>query len=239
MGAGSVLTMVVLITGTTGIAAATAQLATERGHGVYSAGLPDIDLTKPEAATLAVEQCLQQYGRIDALFHVAGASGRSHGDGPLDGCSDEGWRFTIDANLTTTFHATRAAIRQMLRQNTGGAILLMSSVLAGYPERQRFATHAYAAAKGAVISMGRAMAAYYAPQGIRVNVIAPGLVRTPMSLRAQSDDEILDWLKVKQPLAAGFIEASEIAKAALFLLTDESRHITGQVIPVDAGWSVS
>lgn len=230
--------MVVLITGTTGIAAATAQLATERGHKVHAVGLPEIDLTGPETAGRAVEQCLAQHGRIDALFHVAGASGRSHGDGPLDECTDEGWRFTIDANLTTAFHATRAVLRQMVRQRSG-AILLMSSALATSPERQRFATHAYAAAKGAVISMGRAMAAYYAPHGIRVNVIAPGLVRTPMSLRAQSDDEILDWMKVKQPLAGGLIHANEIAKAALFLLTDDSRHITGQVIQVDAGWSVS
>lgn len=230
--------MVVLITGTTGIAAATAQLATERGHSVHAAGLPDIDLTKPEAADRAVEQCLAQHGRIDALFHVAGASGRSHGDGPLDECTDEGWRFTIDANLTTAFHTTRAVLRQMMRQRCG-AILLTSSVLATSPERQRFATHAYAAAKGAVISMGRAMAAYYAPNGIRVNVIAPGLVRTPMSLRAQSDNEILNWMKVKQPLAGDLLDASEIAKAALFLLSDESRHITGQVIQVDAGWSVS
>jgi NAD(P)-dependent dehydrogenase (short-subunit alcohol dehydrogenase family) len=230
--------VVLLITGTTGIAAATASLAVVRGHLVHCVGLPDTDLTAPGAAELAVEQCVAAHGKLDALFHVAGASGRGRGDGPLHECSDEGWRFTLEANLTTAFHTTRAALRKMTSQGSG-AILLMSSVLAGSPEREYFATHAYAAAKGAIVSLGRAMAAYYAPYGIRVNVIAPGLVRTPMSARAQSDEAILELMRTRQPLAGGLIEPEEIAKAALFLLSEESRHITGQVLDVDAGWSVS
>jgi NAD(P)-dependent dehydrogenase (short-subunit alcohol dehydrogenase family) len=230
--------VVLLITGTTGIAAATASLAVARGHLVYSVGLPDTDLTFASAAERAVEQCVTAHGRLDGVFHVAGASGRSRGDGPLHECSDEGWHFTIDANLTTAFHTARAAVRRMMGQGSG-AILLMSSVLAASPEPEHFATHAYAAAKGAIVSMGRAMAAYYAPHGIRVNVIAPGLVRTPMSARAQSDQAILDSMRTRQPLAGGMIEPAEIAKAALFLLSEESRHITGQVLDVDAGWSVS
>jgi NAD(P)-dependent dehydrogenase (short-subunit alcohol dehydrogenase family) len=70
-------------------------------------------------------------------------------------------------------------------------------------------------------------------------MIAPGLVRTPMSRRAQSDEEILEWLKVKQPLAGGMLTPNEVARAALFLLSDEAGQITGQVLQVDAGWSVS
>jgi NAD(P)-dependent dehydrogenase (short-subunit alcohol dehydrogenase family) len=236
--------MVLLITGTTGIAEATAELAVDRGHEVHAVGLPDSDLTSPEAADEAVDHCVLHHGRLDGLFHVAGASGRRHGDGPLHECTSEGWRFTLDANLTTAFHIARAALRQMLRQDPGpdgrrGALLLMSSVLATSPEPRHFATHAYAAAKGAVISLGRAMAAYYAPHGIRVNVIAPGLVRTPMTQRAQADEEIVEWMRVKQPLAGDLLAPGDIARAALFLLGDESAHITGQVLGVDAGWSVS
>jgi NAD(P)-dependent dehydrogenase (short-subunit alcohol dehydrogenase family) len=115
----------------------------------------------------------------------------------------------------------------------------MSSVLACSPQAQYFATHAYAASKGAIISMSRAMAAYYAPHKIRVNVIAPALVRTPMSERAQSDDEVMEFISHKQPLSGGMLDAGDVAAAALFLLGEQSRHITGQVVTVDGGWTVS
>ena len=87
------------------------------------------------------------------------------------------------------FWCAAASCGYWLDNGRPGTILNMASVLAFSPEAQHFATHAYAASKGAIISMSRAMAAYYAPHKIRVNVIAPGLVRTPMSARAQSDEE--------------------------------------------------
>jgi NAD(P)-dependent dehydrogenase (short-subunit alcohol dehydrogenase family) len=236
--------MIVLITGTSGIAEATAGLAREQGHDTFLAGLPDFDLTTTQAATRAVEECVARYGRIDALFNVAGASGRSHGDGPLHECTDEGWQWTLEANLGTTFRTTRAVLRQMLRQQRDaadrcGTILNMSSVVAFDPEAQHFATHAYAAAKGAIIALTRSLAAHYAADGIRVNAIAPGLVRTPMSRRAQSDPEIVAWISGRQPLAGGMLEAADIARAALFLLAEESRHITGQTLVVDGGWTIT
>ena len=83
------------------------------------------------------------------------------------------------------------------------------------------------------------MAAAYAPHGIRVNAIAPALVATPMSQRAQSDPAILDYLRRKQPLAGGPIDADAVTPVALHLLSRESRMVTGQVVAVDAGWSVS
>ena len=83
------------------------------------------------------------------------------------------------------------------------------------------------------------MAAYYAGSGIRVNAIAPGLTRTPMSLRAQSDEKILTQMKTKQPLAGTLIDPDDIARAAMFLLSDSARYVTGQVLGVDAGWEVS
>ncbi|PYT20301.1 MAG: short-chain dehydrogenase, partial [Acidobacteria bacterium] len=104
---------------------------------------------------------------------------------------------------------------------------------------QHFATHAYAASKGAIISMSRAMAAYYAPHKVRVNVIAPALVRTPMSARAQSDAELLEFISHKQPLSGGMLDAGDVAETALFLLGEQSRHITGQVVSIDGGWGVS
>jgi len=131
----------------------------------------------------------------------------------------------------------------MLEQPVGanglrGSILTMGSVTALSPEHHHFATHAYAASKAGIVGMTLGMAAYYAPHKIRVNAITPGLVRTPMSRRAQNDPELLAFMEGKQPLAP-MIDPAEIARAAVFLLSDEARAITGVVFPVDAGWRVS
>lgn len=245
---------VILITGNTGIAAATARLAAAQGDRVFVCGLdPERgaglaaeiqgasysgDLTQPEHAEKCVAHCLEQYGRIDALFNVAGASGRRHGDGPLHLLSDDGWDWTLAANLKSAFLVSRSVLRRMMVRRSG-VILNMATVTAYSPEPLNFATHAYTAAKGGVIALTTAMAAYYAPHGIRVNAIAPGLVKTPMSLRAQTDDSIVQQMRHKQPLAQGLLDPEDIARAAIFLLGDEARHITGQVLGVDGGWSVS
>jgi len=87
--------------------------------------------------------------------------------------------------------------------------------------------------------MSVSAAAYYAPCGIRINVIAPGLVQTPMSVRAQANPHIADYISHKQPLTKGILSAQDVAKTACFLLRRESSSITGQIITVDGGWSVS
>jgi NAD(P)-dependent dehydrogenase (short-subunit alcohol dehydrogenase family) len=114
----------------------------------------------------------------------------------------------------------------------------MSSVLAFRPVPELFATHAYAAAKGAIISLGIAMAATYAASGIRVNVVAPSLTDTPMAARARADPATLAFAARKQPLVGGFLEPADVAGAVAFLLADESRAVTGQVLAIDGGWSV-
>ncbi len=257
--------MNLLITGATGIAAATAKLAAQAGASLFIVSLHENDCTvlaneirasgnrcefyagdlvQEATAISAVRACVQHFGRIDALFNVAGISGRKFGDGPLHECTENGWDITMDTNAKTTFLMCREALRQMLQQGVNevglhGTILNMASVLAFAPEPKHFAAHAYAASKGAIISLSKAMAIYYAPHKIRVNAIAPGLIRTPMSQRAQENPAIVEFMKTKQPLAENLIEAEDVARAALFLLGDESRHITGQVMTVDGGWSVS
>jgi NAD(P)-dependent dehydrogenase (short-subunit alcohol dehydrogenase family) len=101
-----------------------------------------------------------------------------------------------------------------------------------------FATHAYAAAKAGVIGLSRATASFYAPRGLRVNVIAAGLIATPMSQRAQSDAHILSRLPQLQPLTSAMGTPEDIAAAAAFLLSDDARFITGAVLTVDGGWTV-
>jgi NAD(P)-dependent dehydrogenase (short-subunit alcohol dehydrogenase family) len=237
---------VLLITGSTGIAAATARRAEIEGAQVFTCGLDRgetdafvSDLRYPAAAETACNACVERFGRIDGLFNVAGVSGRCWGDGPLHECSLEGWDLTIESNLRTAFLITRAVLRHMLTQANGGSVVNMSSVLATAPQADHFATHAYAAAKGALTGLTRAMAAYYAPHRIRANAVAPGLTRTPMSIRAQSDPVILEYIHAKQPLAAGMMAPDDVAGTAVFLLSDASQMITGQVITVDAGWSVA
>jgi NAD(P)-dependent dehydrogenase (short-subunit alcohol dehydrogenase family) len=249
-----------IITGTTGIGAAAARLARAEGAHLLVAGREEEscfelgaetgaecwvgDLLEKNAAESILAHCLAKFGRVDALFNVAGLSGRRFGDGPLHECADDGWEITMANNLTTMFRMCRAVLRRMLQQEPTesgirGAILNMGSVLAVSPEPRHFATHAYAAGKGAVIAMSRSMAAYYAPHKIRVNVIAPGLVNTPMSARAQENKIIQAFIEKKQPLAGGMVDAEDIARTALFLLSDDARAITGDVVNVDAGWSVT
>jgi NAD(P)-dependent dehydrogenase (short-subunit alcohol dehydrogenase family) len=243
-----------LITGSSGIGAATARKAAAAGARIFVCGLDGQecaelaaelggayhagDLSEPRHAEIAVAQCFSEFGSVDALFNVAGASGRRFGDGPLHLITDEGWDRTIDVNLKSMFLVTRSVLRRMLPREKG-AILNMATITATSPEPNYFATHAYAAAKGGVIAMTKAMASYYAPHKIRVNAIAPGLVRTPMSRRAQTDDRILAFMKKKQPLLEGLIEPEDVAEAAMFLLSPAAGTITGEVLSVDAGWHVS
>lgn len=127
----------------------------------------------------------------------------------------------------------------MILQPEGGSIVTVGSVLAFSPESPRFSTHAYATAKGGLWSMTRSIASYYAPHKIRANYLAPGLVRTPMTRRAQSDPELLEFTATKQPLLGRMAEAEEVARAAWFLLSAESAAITGATLTVDGGWSIS
>ena len=249
-----------IITGSTGIAAAAARLAAEAGaHLTIATGDPDSgwalaaetgaecwvgELSLLNSAESVLGVCLARFGRVDALFNSAGMSGRRFGDGPVHECTDEGWDVTLQHNLRTTFQMCRAVINRMLEQEVEedgirGSILNVGSVLAEAPEPKHFATHAYAAAKGGVVAMSRSMASYYASHKIRVNVLAPGLVRTPAIERSQANTELSDFLEKKQPLAGGMVDAADVGRAALFLLGPESRYITGDVVSVDGGWMVA
>jgi len=198
------------------------------------------DAADPSSAAALIEACEGRFGRFDGLYHVAGGSGRRMGDGPLHEITDEGWAATLTLNQTTAFHSARAACQALLRRKTGGSILLMGSVLGTFPSSRFFATHAYAATKSAVVGFARSCAGYYAPQGIRFNVIAPALVETPMAKRAAGDQMILDFIHTKQPLDGGRIgQPGDLDDAVVWLLGDGSKFVTGQQIVIDGGWSVS
>lgn len=198
------------------------------------------DATDPAVSERVISDCADRYGGLDGLYHVAGGSGRKFGDGPLDQVTDEGWEKTLRLNLTTVGWSNRAALRQFLRQGTGGSIVNLSSVVAYSPSAAHFATHAYAAAKAAIIGLSRSLAATYAPRNIRVNVVAPALTDTPMAQRAARDPAIQSYIRTKQPLDGGRIAVpGDVDGVVVFLMSESAKFITGQVIGVDGGWSVS
>ena len=116
----------------------------------------------------------------------------------------------------------------------------LGSVLGFSPSPKYFATHAYATSKAALVGMTASMAAYYAPHQIRFNLIAPALTETPMAQRAAENTEIMTFIQQKQPLDGGRIgKPTDLDAAAVFFLSDQSRFVTGQVLAVDGGWSVT
>ena len=210
-----------------------------RELGERSAGLT-ADAAAPDSAEAAVALAIERFDRLDALYHVAGGSGRSRGDGALHEVTDEGIDYTLDLNLKSLIRSNRAAVRQFLAQGDGGAILNMGSVLGFSPSPEFFSSHVYAATKAAIIGFSQSLAARYARDNIRVNVLAPALVETPMSGRAAGDPAILDFIRRKQPLDGGRIgRPDDFDAAALFFLSDASRFATGQVLAIDGGWCVS
>ena len=247
----------VIIGGTTGIGLSAAEAFIRQGANVLAIGrnpesaqkasrrLKDAvietgDATQPGTAERAIENCLRNFGSFDGLYHVAGGSGRRFGDGPLHEITKEGWDYTLSLNLTSLMLSNQAAVRSFTARKTPGSILNIGSVLGQSPSPRYFATHAYAAAKSAAIGFTRSIASYYAEQNIRINLLVPALVETPMAQRAANDETILSFIKTKQPLDGGRIgKPSDLDGAAIYFMSDHSRFATGQILTVDGGWTIS
>jgi NAD(P)-dependent dehydrogenase (short-subunit alcohol dehydrogenase family) len=195
------------------------------------------ELTEGGQVAALVARCQERFGRLDGAFNGAGISGRRLGDGPIDACTEEGWDAVLEANLKSVYWCCRHQVAALRAAGRGGSIVNLSSVLALVGGDADFATHAYAASKGAIVSLTRAMAVTYAAEGIRCNVLAPGLIATPMSARAQADEGIRARLRELQPLTGGFGEAADVASVAAFLLGPDAAFVTGAVLPVDGGWT--
>jgi NAD(P)-dependent dehydrogenase (short-subunit alcohol dehydrogenase family) len=249
---------IVIIGGTTGIGLSAAKAFTANGANVVVVGrntdsvaeakkilgknadAVSGDAAHPGTAIQAIDRCMEKFGHFDGLYHVAGGSGRKMGDGPLHELTLDGWDKTMALNLTSMMLSNQAAIKKFLEQKSGGTVLNMSSVLGYSPSPVYFSTHAYAAAKAAIIGLSRSVAAYYAKDDIRVNVIAPGLVETPMAQRAANDEAVLSFIRSKQPLDGGRIgQPEDLDGLAIYFMSEQSKFTTGQVVAVDGGWSIS
>lgn len=177
-----------------------------------------------------------EWNGLDVLIHVAGISGRRWGDGPVDECTEEGWDIVMQNNVRSVYLSNKFATGIMKRQGSG-SIVNVSSILGLVGAQEHFVTHAYAASRGAVISLTRAMAVYYAKTGIRVNCVCPGLIDTPMAQRAVQDETIRAALTFLQPLAPHVGSTADIAEAILFLAGPNAKFITGVALPIDGGWT--
>lgn len=248
---------IVIIGGTTGIGLSAAQAFLAQGANVVAIGrnqesaekasallkkavVETGDAAEEGAADNAIKSCRRHFGGFDGLYHVAGGSGRRFGDGPLHEITREGWEYTLSLNLTSLMLSNQAAVRSFMEQKKAGSILNMGSVLGYSPSPKYFVTHAYAAAKSAAIGFTRSVASYYASYNIRINLLAPALVETPMAQRAANDDSILSFIKTKQPLEGGRIGSpADLDGAAVYFMSDYSQFTTGQILSVDGGWSIS
>lgn len=166
-------------------------------------------------------------GRLDVLVNVAGVNKRI----PSLEVTEEDWDWILGVNLKGTFFTSQAAGEVMVRQGKGSIINIASLLSAvGIPTLAP-----YAASKTGVVGLTRVLAAEWGPQGVRVNAIAPGYFRTKMTDRLFADPDWYARLKRQVPLGReGFPE--DLAGAAVFLASDASRYVTGQVIYVDGGY---
>jgi NAD(P)-dependent dehydrogenase (short-subunit alcohol dehydrogenase family) len=222
---------VALVTGAAGgIGGATVAAFERRGAAVVGVDRKDADL----ASEAEVARVFERLDRLDVLVNAHGLSGRGFGDGPVDRCTEEGWDAVLGANLKSVFLTCKHAV-PLLRRSGGGAIVNIASILGLVGGGEQFATHAYAASKGGVIALTRAMASYYAHERIRCNAVAPGLIETPMSARAQEDAAIRARLADLQPLTGGFGSVDDVATAVLYLA--DAEFVTGAVLTVDGGWT--
>jgi NAD(P)-dependent dehydrogenase (short-subunit alcohol dehydrogenase family) len=196
------------------------------GTSVFCQG----DVTAPGAAEAIIGEAVAQFGRLDALVNNAGILI----PGAAPACSDEDWERTLATNATAVFRFSRAAVRQMQRQGTGGAIVNIASDwgLVGAE-----AAVAYAASKGAVVQLTRSMALDHARHGIRVNAVCPGDTDTAMlAADASPGDRARRLSELGAALPLGRVATPrDVAAAVAFLLSPDASAITGICLPVDAG----
>lgn len=195
----------------------------------------DCDVTNETAVQAAVEATVAELGGIDGAFNCAGILGviGNIGELPLDG-----WKQLIDVDLNGVFLCTKHEVNAMSADG-GGSILNMASAagLIGWP-----GASGYVAAKHGVVGLSKAAALEYAPQGIRVNSLCPSYVLTPMVEKdlfedtLGNDEELIAAARANHPIGR-FAQPSEIAAAAVFLLSDKASFITGTAMPVDGGYT--
>jgi NAD(P)-dependent dehydrogenase (short-subunit alcohol dehydrogenase family) len=233
--------------GTSGIGAASAKIFAENGAGVIIAGRSDVngiaikneiisqggraeyiqcDITAEEDIIGLIRSAVKLFGKIDILFNNAGIMRPS---AELDMLEYSVWEETLKSNLDACFLVTKHAKPYLFE--TRGVILNTASI-AGMHSYAVGSSYPYSASKAAIIQFTRMLAKNYARDGIRVNCICPGIISTPML-----HDRDLKIYTERIPLGR-VGEPEDVARAALFLVSDDSAYLTGVVLPIDGGASL-
>ena len=186
------------------------------------------DLGKAETARHLVEQTLERFGRIDILVNNAGTIRRA----PAVDYSDDDWATVIEVNLSSVFRLSKLAGKQMIERQRGGKIVNIASLLSF---QGGITVPAYAASKGGVAQLTKALANEWARFGINVNAIAPGYMRTSNTAALQADETRNRQILERIP-AGRWGEPEDLAGAAVFLSSSASDYVNGHVLVVDGGW---
>ncbi len=252
---------VALITGSTrGIGHHLAEAFAEKGYAIMLNGLEEngqeiadkmadkfnvsvkfsgANLRDPEAANKMVEETIDYFGRIDVLINNAGIQYVS----PVKDFPVDKWQAIIDINLSSTFHTSKAAWKQMEEQHFGRIINIASA----HGLRASAYKSAYVAAKHGVVGLTKVLALEGAGHNITCNAICPGYVKTPLvegQIRDQaaahgiSEEEVISKIMLAKHAVKEFVPENLLAKAALFLASEEATTLTGVSLPIEGAWTV-
>ncbi|HKM40386.1 MAG: SDR family NAD(P)-dependent oxidoreductase [Patescibacteria group bacterium] len=187
------------------------------------------NVTKEEEVKKLLDFTLENFGRLDIIVNNAGVGDTT----PLIEMSSETWSKVLAVNLNGVFYGTKIAAKYMKENNIKGSIINTASILGSVGFQ---GASAYCTSKGGVNQLTRTAALELASAGIRVNSIAPGFIKTKMTQGVEEDKASNDFINSMTPL--GYMgEPNDIAYAAVYLASDESKYVTGSVLYVDGGWT--
>ena len=195
----------------------------EKGEAIFV----KVDVSQAKNIEQMVEDCLKEFGRVDILVNNAGIVKTS----PLHETTEEDWDKILGVNLKSVFLSSKKVLPIMLSQGKGKIINVASIAgLVGFSN-----LGAYCASKGGIIALTREMALEYAPQKINVNCIAPGIIKTAMTKEMLADPATKQSFESSTPYPR-LGEPEDIAQAAVYLASDESDFVNGEILVVDGGW---